>query len=278
MVQLTLREFDISSIPEDKVVVFIGMRGTGKSILVRDYLFYHQDIPIGMVISPTECANKFFSKFIPNVFIHDDIRTTIIDNVLKRQKIIIKKINKEKKKGKQSKIDPRAFLILDDCMYNKSWINNETIRCLFMNGRHYKINFLITMQTPMGLPPNLRSNIDYVFILRENKTNNRKRIYENYAGMFPTFETFCTVMDQCTENYECLVVHNTANSNKLEDQVFWYKADYSKDNYRIGAPEFWDLQNDDDDTSDEDEEMFDIQNFNKKKNQPHVSVKKKYNR
>jgi len=60
--------------------------------------------------------------------------------------------------------------------------------------------------------------------------------------------------------------------------VFWYKADYSKDNYRIGAPEFWDLQNDDDDTSDEDEEMFDIQNFNKKKNQPHVSVKKKYNR
>ena len=44
---------------------------------------------------------------------------------------------------------------------------------------------------------------NYVFILREPYITNRKRIYENYAGMFPTFESFCQVMDQCTENYEC---------------------------------------------------------------------------
>jgi hypothetical protein len=31
-------------------------------------------------------------------------------------------------------------------------------------------------------------------------------------------------MDQCTENFECLVIDNTSRSNKLEDQVFWYKA------------------------------------------------------
>ena len=31
-------------------------------------------------------------------------------------------------------------------------------------------------------------------------------------------------MDQCTENYECLVISNNAKSNKLEDQIFWYKA------------------------------------------------------
>ena len=42
--------------------------------------------------------------------------------------------------------------------------------------------------------------------------------------MFPTFESFSQVMDQCTENYECLVINNTAKSNKLQDQVFWYKA------------------------------------------------------
>ena len=38
--------------------------------------------------------------------------------------------------------------------------------------------------------PNPRTNIDYVFILREPYITNRKRIYENYAGMFPTFESF----------------------------------------------------------------------------------------
>jgi hypothetical protein len=42
--------------------------------------------------------------------------------------------------------------------------------------------------------------------------------------MFPTFEMFCQFMDQCTENFECLVICNGVQSNKLEDQVFWYKA------------------------------------------------------
>jgi hypothetical protein len=42
--------------------------------------------------------------------------------------------------------------------------------------------------------------------------------------MFPTFEMFCDFMDQCTENYEGLVICNNVASNKLEDQVFWYKA------------------------------------------------------
>ena len=41
------------------------------------------------------------------------------------------------------------------------------MRLLFMNGRHWKIMLIITMQYPLGIPPNLRTNIDYVFILRE---------------------------------------------------------------------------------------------------------------
>ena len=94
------------------------------------------------------------------------------------------------------------------------------------------------MQYALGVPPNLRTNIDYVFILRENYVSNRKRLYEHYAGMFPNFEMFCQVMDQCTENYECLVINNNARSNKLTDQVFWYKAEARPD-YKIGGSQYW---------------------------------------
>ena len=94
------------------------------------------------------------------------------------------------------------------------------------------------MQFALGIPPNLRTNIDYVFILRENYQSNRKRLYENYAGMFPTFETFCQVMDQVTENYGALVIHNNAKSNKLEDQVFWYKAS-DHPPFHIGSSQYW---------------------------------------
>ena len=147
-------------------------------------------------------------------------------------------MNEDVKHCGATSIDPKAFLILDDCIYDNSWVKDKNVRSLFMNGRHWKILFMITMQYALGIPPNLRTNIDYVFILRENYVSNRKRLYEHYAGMFPNFEMFCQVMDQCTENYECLVINNNAKSNKLEDQVFWYKAAPRKD-FRIGARKFW---------------------------------------
>jgi hypothetical protein len=94
------------------------------------------------------------------------------------------------------------------------------------------------MQYPLGIPPILRTNVDFVFILRENFINNRKRIFDNFGAAFPSFDFFCQIMSQCTENYECLVINNTTRSNKLEDMIFWYKADMHPE-FRIGAPQFW---------------------------------------
>jgi hypothetical protein len=212
---LHLKRFDISSIKDDKVVVLIGKRETGKSFLVKDLLYYHRDIPIGTVISATESANGFYGDIIPSIFIHDEYTPGVVSNVIKRQKMLKKRIDKEKKTYGTSRIDPRSFLILDDCLYDSCWSKDKNIKLLFMNGRHYNMMFVITMQYPLGVPPNLRTNIDYVFILRENLVSNRKRIYENFAGMFPNFDVFCSVMDQCTENYECIVINNNAKSNKI---------------------------------------------------------------
>ena len=231
--EIQLRKFDMSEIKDDKVVVLIGKRDTGKSFLCKDILYHHKGIPVGQVISGTEGANQFYSKIVPKLFIHGEFDTQIVQNMIKRQKILIDKINQ----GDNS-IDPRCFLILDDCLYDNTWAKDKWMRSVFMNGRHYKMLFLLTMQYALGVPPNLRTNVDYVFILRENYVSNRKRLYEHYAGMFPSFEMFCQIMDQCTENYECLVINNNAKSNKLTDQVFWYKAE-PHDDFKIGAPSFW---------------------------------------
>ena len=235
---LELKKFDLSNIKKDKVCVFIGKRETGKSFLVRDLLYYHQDIPIGTVISGTESANCFYGHMLPSLFIHDQFTPELIHNTLKRQKMVVKKMKQEEELYGKSSINPDAFLILDDCLYDQSWTKDVNIRSIFMNGRHYKMMFIITMQYALGIPPNLRTNIDYVFILRENYVSNRKRLYEHYAGMFPTFDIFCQVMDQCTEDYNCLVINNNAKSNKLEDQVFWYKAS-PHNNFHIGSSKFW---------------------------------------
>ena len=273
---LELKKFDMKNIsfkPEENkgpVIVLIGRRDTGKSYLVRDLLYYHQDIPIGTVISGTEAGNGFYKEHVPKLFIHDEYNTAIIENILKRQRTVLKQMKKEVEVYRKSTIDPRAFVILDDCLYDASWAKDKMMRLLFMNGRHWKVMLVITMQYPLGIPPNLRTNIDYVFILREPYIANRKRIYENYAGMFPTFESFSQVMDQCTENYECLVINNNSKSNKLNDQIFWYRAEEHKA-FKLGSKEFWEISKNLD--SDDEDEVYDP-NVRDKKKGPKINVRK----
>ena len=284
--KLQLRKFDMASIKDDKVVVMIGKRDTGKSFLCRDLLYYHQDVPVGTVISATEVANSFYSKMVPPLFIHNEYSEEIIKKVLIRQGRIMDEYKKEESDVKsrygsnsliKPKTDPRTFVILDDCLYDNAWTKSKFVRSLFMNGRHWKVFFIITMQYALGIPPNLRTNIDYVFILRENIVQNRRRLYECYAGMFPTFEVFCDVMNQTTENYECLVINNNSKSNKLEDQVFWYKAEPHND-FKLGSQELWNYHRDNyagSTTLERDEEKdWDPNQFNTKKNKPSINVHK----
>ena len=278
--KLELRKFDPTKIKSDSVVVFIGKRNTGKSYCMKDILSYNRDIPVGVVVSPTERANGYFEKFIPKMLIYDDLEEKIVSKFLSRQINITKDRKKELEKHGSSTIDPRAILILDDCMYNKAVTKDKNIRCIFMNGRHYKIFLLITMQHGLGLPPDLRSNIDYVFIFRNNIVKEREKIYNHYAGMFPTFDVFNQVMNQCTENFECLVIDNKIQSNNINDNVYWYKAQDC--NYKMCTQNLWEMQalqdqrdmmgiNDDEE---EDAEDFDPGVFMKKKNSKIIKVKK----
>ena len=274
MANLNLKKFDMAKIGKGAIVAMIGRRGQGKSFLVKDLLFYKRDMPIGTVISASESSNRFYSDMMPSLFIHEAFSPEIVANLVKRQKIVTKKMKQQMQMYGKSNIDPYAFLILDDLMYDApTWIKDINIKDIFMNGRHCNLMFLVTMQFSLGIPPAFRSNIDYVFILRENYINNRKRLYEHYAGMFPSFEIFCQVMNQCTENYECLVIDNTSTSNRIEDCVYWYKGD-AHPPFKLGAPEFWQYHNNNyAEGADNDDDAIDINDI-KKKNMIAVSVNK----
>jgi hypothetical protein len=142
---LELKKFnmrDITFRPDENkgpVVVLIGRRDTGKTYLVRDLLFYHQDIPIGTVISGTEASNGFYKEHVPKLFIHDEYNTVLIENILRRQKTVLKQVKNEMETYKRSTIDPRAFVIMDDCLYDQSWTRDKMMRLLFMNGEMFAV-------------------------------------------------------------------------------------------------------------------------------------------
>ena len=266
-INLQLKKFDMTKIKDDKIIVILGKRGTGKSFLTKDILYHHRDIPVGTVISPTENANHFYGNFVPKIFIHDEYHPSITSNFMKRQK----KMGKVIESGEN--IDKRAFLILDDCLYDNAWKNDKVIRETFFNGRHWGIFALFLLQYPLGISPQLRTNIDYVFIFRENVNANRRRIYEQYAGMFKTFEMFCSVMDQCTENFECLVIDNNIQSNKIEDQIYWYKAEIHP-NFKLCPDELWHYSEDNYVEPTEDDDEININTYSNSKKGPVLNVRK----
>ena len=67
------------------------------------------------------------------------------------------------------------------------------------------------------------------------------------------------------------MVDNNAKSNKLTDQIFWYKAQ-PHGNFKLGAKEFWDISKDI--GSDDEDEAYDPQKSHKKSAGPKINVRK----
>lgn len=222
-------------------IAFIGSRGTGKTTLVADILYHIRDVPCGLVISGTEDGNGFYSKHVPDLFIHTDFDPEVLKQLVSRQKMLLHKL--KDKESSEEKVQMDSFLLLDDLAFDSSsWTKDRTVRSIFMNGRWYRIFCLLTTQNPMDIPPSLRMNIDFVFVLKENIVAQQKKLYDHYFGMFDNFNTFRQVITQCTENYECLVLDKTSKSNKIEDCVFWYKATPNR-SFKIGSKDLWTYHN-----------------------------------
>ena len=222
--RLRIKKFDIKSMPDNVTIAMIAKRGSGKSFLTRELLFHKRHIPTTVAISKTERLNRFYGDFVPDIYIYENYSNELLSKVYSRQSKIFEDNEKRIKDGKKPK-DDRMMLIMDDCMSSKgSWVKEEPILELFFNGRHHHLSFILTMQYSLGIPPEMRSNFDYIFLLAEDFTNNRKRLYEHYAGMFPDFASFNDAFTVLTEDYGCMVINNKIHTTDITEKVYWFKA------------------------------------------------------
>ena len=239
-----IKELDLNIIPPsyDKIydidqggpkIVVIGKPGTGKTTLITSLLYNKKHIfPVGMVMSGTEDSNGHYGKIFPGSFVYNKLDETKVEDFCKRQRLARKHIK-----------NPWAILLLDDCTDDPKILKKPLFQALYKYGRHWKMMFILSLQYCMDVLPVVRTNVDGTFILRETNIRNRKNLWEHYAGIISDFGTFCEIMDQITDDYTALYIHNATKSNKLEDCIFWYKADTSKipANFKLGCQEFWDF-------------------------------------
>lgn len=242
VLQLKIRELDPDMInpstkrmgvPEQggSKTVVIGKAGSGKSTLLTSLLYEKSHIfSNGLAMSGTEDSNHHFSKMFPPTFVYNHLNKDKVEDFIKRQLL-----------AKEHLPNPWAILLLDDCADDPKLFNDKLFQGIFKNGRHWKMWFILSLQYCMDVKPAIRVNIDGTFILREPNLKVRKSLWENYASIIPDFGMFCDIMDQLTNDYTALYIHNATNSNKLEDCIFWYKAKPVPEDFRIGCQEYWEF-------------------------------------
>lgn len=241
---IQIKELDLNMIPPTastmynpdqggpKIVV-IGKPGTGKTTLISSLLYGKKHIfPCGLVMSGTEDSNGFYSRMFPSSFVYNSLDESKIEDFIKRQKL-----------AKQYIKNPWSVLLIDDCTDDPKIFNKPLMQGIFKNGRHWKMMFILSLQYCMDVKPVIRTNVDGTFILRETNLRNRRSLWENYAGIIPDFTLFCDIMDQITDDFSALYIHNATRSNKIEDCVFYYKANpkaIPKD-FKFGCEDYWDF-------------------------------------
>ena len=236
--RLSIKKFNIHEMVDHCTIAMIAKRATGKSFLTREIMYHKRNIAAAVAISRTEKLNSFYSDFIPDAYIFSEYDSDILSKIYQRQSQMNEDNKRRIKDGKHAK-DDSIMLIMDDCMSSKgTWLKDQNILELFFNGRHHHLAFILTMQFSLGIPPEMRSNIDYVFLLAEDVTSNRKRLYDHYAGMFPTFDIFQQVFSDITENYGVMVINNRVHSKNITDKIFWYKAKSEVPTFKIGSSKF----------------------------------------
>ena len=212
---------------------FDVVRNTGKSTLIASILYAKKHIfPVAIAFSGTEDSNGFYRKIMPSTFVFNEYSEDKIKNFIRRQKI-----------ARQHLENPWAAIMIDDCTDDPRILATPLQQGMFKRGRHWKCLYILSLQYSMDVKPVIRTNVDGVFILREPIMKNRKSLWENYASIIPDFTLFCEVLDQLTDNYTALYINNQTRSNNWQECVFWYKAPIVPEDFKFGAPEYWDFHN-----------------------------------
>ena len=223
---ITVERWDADQIKPGSIIALIGKRGSGKSHMALQILYkLRNKIDFAVCMTPTQSSAEAFSRCMPRCLIYDKLDLDAIQRLIDYQSDCLAR-------GKKLR---STLLLLDDTSWEARAFRAPAPVLAFLarNGRHSLLTVLITMQSPLDIGPAIRSQVDYVLTLREAVTQQRKRLYESYYGIIPTFSDFCTVLDMTTESFGALVMLNSVNSNKFQDCLRWYRAKPSLPPFRL---------------------------------------------
>ena len=234
-----LKKFDPRTmIRPFSTILFAGGRRTGKSFAMRDFMYHmRKKIYDGDIFSGTFEDDYPWERFLPPKyvnFVKEKFPNDILNTILTRQEY-----RKELARLHKKKLPP-SLLVFEDLEYLKpSMWNNQEIRYVMFNGRHINSYVFAAIQYIMEINMALRGMFDGCLFTFEPSVAVRKRIYDQFGGIFPSFEHFEDVFHEVTKDHRCMFLDMRSGSYNVTETVYWYKAE-DHGVFRMGVDAIWD--------------------------------------
>lgn len=140
----------------------------------------------GIIVTPY--TDNVYKTIVPNIFTHHDYNESILQKVIHRQHMLIKK----------NKDDPKAYIILDDCFSEYTQVMKDVI----INRQSLHIYPLIITTSIILSEPSIY--YDYIIIFKNrNDVNELYNICSNYL----IIQDFVLYYNSLKDN-ECLIFYN----------------------------------------------------------------------
>jgi len=219
-----VKKFDIEKLiyKKNPTILIMGKRGSGKTTLVKDII--HKNIHKyinndNIIFASTGRGDNFGEYKIDNIMKNNIIQTEYNEDILKEY------LNKKMIDIKEN-IRENTYVIFDDVIYsNKVVKTDKFLQDLQLNNRHYLITSIFTQQYPIKFPIEFQMNFDYIILVGDDFISNLRKIYDYYAGIFPSFDSFRQIHRELTEDHRCMIIDNTIRSGDIRDIISWYKVD-----------------------------------------------------
>jgi hypothetical protein len=233
----------LTELRSDHTIALLGRRGSGKSTALKQIMYTMQhEFPLVIVMTGTR-DSRFFDDFVAPSCIFDGYHERVLEQLIQRNRRIIRE-NASLPKTEQA--DPRALVVLDDCISEKEAGHSHALHKIFTTGRHLgPIAVIMTTQhvTARCYPPILRNNTDIVFVAAQSSEEAISVIAGQWlGGIGPTKDAEASmhaITRSSPYTFFCIHARKAAFAKTLRDYTCSFKADLDVPKFRMGARRYW---------------------------------------
>jgi hypothetical protein len=164
------------------------------------------------------------------------------DDIPNRLKEILVERKVALKNAREKELECSDVCIVFDDMdkYIGDYQHDPALMDIIFNGRHRRITLITCISEPCCLKPEIRCNYDYIIIDPQYSLEIQRKVYDRYAGMFPSFDDYQSLCDD-TDTDERILIVNRGRVSEISDRVkivsFGYEINALHPIYLLSEPD-----------------------------------------